>query len=152
IGIGQWSTSSGLTVQNIDSASTIVTGASFGIYIFNWTVTNGTCQQSDSVQITVNANPQITVDKHYYNLCKGEQVTLIAGGANFYVWSPPNNLSDTDIYNPVATASQTITYTVTGTTNGCSSSDTVRIEICNGLTIPNGFSPDGDGVNDYFEI
>jgi gliding motility-associated-like protein len=44
------------------------------------------------------------------------------------------------------------TFVLTATINGCaSSSDTVLVHVAD-LFIPQGFSPNGDGVNDRFEI
>jgi len=42
-------------------------------------------------------------------------------------------------------------YVLTAINEICSASDTVKINI-NGLFIPSGFSPNGDAVNDSFEI
>jgi gliding motility-associated-like protein len=47
-------------------------------------------------------------------------------------------------------AAQPATYYAIATTNGCSSTDTILIKRDCYLDIPNSFTPNGDGLNDYF--
>lgn len=64
--------------------------------------------------ITVNAYPNLTVSS--INNCPGAPDSLVAQGANSYLWS--NGATTSTIYFPVPTISTT--YSVTGTSNGCS--------------------------------
>ncbi|MBK9016268.1 MAG: hypothetical protein IPM82_20585 [Saprospiraceae bacterium] len=48
------------------------------------------------------------------NICSGGSTQLQAQGAQGYSWSPNTGLSATDIANPIASPSQTTTYTVSG--------------------------------------
>ena len=62
--------------------------------------------------------------------CDGSNVTLSASGGTTYLWSPVNDLSDPNIFNPVANPAATITYTVTVTdANGCQDTDDVVITV-----------------------
>ena len=72
--------------------------------------------------ITVNASPSATV-------CPGGMVNLNAAGADSYSWSPATGLSTTT--GPVTNASPmvTTTYTVTGTSNGCSSTQHITVNV-----------------------
>ena len=153
-GTGLWSVFSGnATIASPSTAITTVENLSPGIYTFRWTVTNSACVAYDDVQLTVHPAPVVSVDNHLLTTCNGAPVTLIANGADTYHWSPSTALSDTGIYNPVATPRANIVYYVTGTdVNGCSSTDSLTVEVCSKFFIPNGFSPDGDGVNDEFVI
>lgn len=90
-------------------------------------------------------------------ITKGDVVPLkplqaIASGAT-YQWTPPGGLSRADIANPNATPLATITYRLKVTyPNGCAAEDDILINVFPKLTIPTGFTPNGDGVNDSWEI
>ncbi|MEZ4884115.1 MAG: gliding motility-associated C-terminal domain-containing protein [Chitinophagales bacterium] len=72
-----------------------------------------------------------------------------------FQWTPANGLDCTTCANPTATSFETTTYSVTVRNGeGCVASDSVRIEVDKNfrLAISTAFSPNEDGVNDYFEI
>ena len=82
-------------------------------------------------------------------------ITTVNGGNIFtYVWTPTTYLSNSTIANPWVIKPQTdITYTVTVTNNnGCSATSSVTVKVIKDLVIPNAFSPNGDGLNDTWEI
>ncbi|GAB4491248.1 MAG: hypothetical protein OHK0019_11190 [Saprospiraceae bacterium] len=83
-------------------------------------------------------------------------VQINQSGQFNYDWSPPQGLSCTDCANPVATPSQTTTYTLfLENGNGCSASDSVTLRILAAapqVYAPNIFSPDEDGRNDFFTL
>jgi gliding motility-associated-like protein len=55
--------------------------------------------------------------------------------------------------DPVATPPATIRYYVYAENEyGCQESDSVLIEVVEDIEVYNVFSPNGDGINDYFEI
>ncbi|MGP8214918.1 MAG: gliding motility-associated C-terminal domain-containing protein [Bacteroidia bacterium] len=62
-------------------------------------------------------------------ICAGSSITLAASGANSYFWSPSTGLSSTNISNPVANPSITTTYTVIGTSSGCSDTDNITVNV-----------------------
>jgi len=109
-------------------------------------------------QVTVTLLPPFEVDA-------GEPVTIIIGDATTltssgtspivsYLWSPATGLSSATISNPVASPSETTTYTLTGISQqGCEATDTVTvtvIPIC--IEVRNAFTPNGDGINDYWMV
>ena len=70
-----------------------------------------------------------------------------------YAWSPPLGLNDPTLAQPTASPEQTTTYRLRVTAaNGCFSESEIRIEVLPPVKIPNGFTPNGDGTNDTWEI
>jgi gliding motility-associated-like protein len=75
-------------------------------------------------------------------------------GTNFtYKWTPPLYLSSDTAFSPVSKPTDDIRYTFTVTgIGGCSVSDTIFIKVLKSPEIPNAFSPNGDGINDTWNI
>lgn len=92
-------------------------------------------------------------------ITNGDEVTLNvvinpnSPGATF-VWTPSDGLSCSDCQNPIASPSQTTTYQVTViTAEGCIGTATVTVFVeapCQQSMVPSTFSPNGDGLNDFF--
>jgi gliding motility-associated-like protein len=80
-----------------------------------YTVTGVTaigCASKDSVRIRV--IPPINIHAGNAEICETKSVNLLATGGVTYVWTPATGLNKSDVPNPVATPSATITYRVVG--------------------------------------
>lgn len=90
-----------------------------------------TCTTRDTIQVNI-SNPMMFAGTDT-GVCQGSTIGLLATGTNVatYAWSPPANLSATNIANPtvLSTFSANTNYIVTGTDNiGCTDKDTVLVE------------------------
>lgn len=140
----------GVALQGATSTN-FVTPVS-GIYTIMATTPCGTYTSNPIVVVTrVLSNVSIT---NSVIICPGESTPISAGGGIEYSWTPSTGLSDTTISNPIASPIVTTEYTVTVKDQfGCTATASVTVSvICDTLDIPNGFSPNGDGTNDYFVI
>ena len=88
-------------------------------------------------------------------IVKGEKVQFNAVGGIDYLWSPPDNLSDTTIFDPIGFFPDTghFIYSVhVISPYGCMGYDTILVTVVNqaAFFVPSAFTPNGDGLNDYF--
>jgi len=120
-----WSPATGLSATT--GSSVQATPASTTTYTVTGTASNG-CTSTLSVTVTVNAYPVITATANS-SICSGTTIGLSASGAASYGWMPSTGLNMTTGGNVTAGPVNTTTYTVTGTTNGCSSTQTVAITV-----------------------
>lgn len=88
-------------------------------------------------------------------IVEGQSTPLMATGASTYFWTPPTGLSAATGALVNAEPITDITYVVFGTDeNGCVNWDTVTVHVTpnDEVYLYNTFSPNNDGVNDYFYI
>ena len=141
----QWqvSTDGGTSFTNIAGATTSslsLNNVSIALnnnrYRLVITVTGGACPgslNSNVATLVVNALPTVTANSSASSVCTGTAVTLTAGGANTYSWTPGNqtgsSINITPTVNPNNPGTPVVnTYTVTGsTTAGCTGTASVNV-------------------------
>jgi gliding motility-associated-like protein len=81
-------------------------------------------------------------------------ISATAGGNNLtYKWSPSEGLDRDDVINPTVKPTKDMTYTLKVTSeNGCVNTDEVRVKLLRNLEIPSAITPNGDGINDKWNI
>lgn len=128
--------------------SNVGTGASLSVNVTGSTpvgvtyyraIVNGfsPCAPLDSNIVTLTVTqPTISVTPSSATYCvPGDPVSLTAGGASTYVWSPSTGLSATTGDTVLASPSATTTYTVVGTdASGCVNSTTVTVTVGSAVT------------------
>lgn len=120
-----WSPAAGLSA----TSGATVTANPQNTTTYTVTGTNGACSSTQSVQVTVNALPSVEVSASSSSICAGESVTLTASGADSYTWSPAAGLSSTTGAIVTASPNETISYQVTGQSGGCSSTQSIAINV-----------------------
>lgn len=156
LGNGLWS---GENVQ-FDEPSNPNSGistSSYGTYTVTWSDTNGECFDESEIGITFYEQPQETnagedqdLDYQFTTTLDAQAATVGEGTWRFETGT--GIFEDSTLFNTVVDFSDVGTYELSWTiVNGtCDEvSDLVQINIGD-LAIFNGFSPNGDGVNDEF--
>ncbi|MFP4089544.1 MAG: tandem-95 repeat protein, partial [Cyclobacteriaceae bacterium] len=131
---------------------------------FSWNASDGQLFANEDARVTI-AITELNVDAgEDVLICEDETALLstsVSGGSEHtYLWScdqPECALDQPEAAEVTASPSVTTTYYVMVTDrNGVSNSDTVVVEVeqCRNLplSIPNGITPNGDGINDTWQI
>ena len=121
---------------------------------YSYAAQNG-CSNDTTLTITIYPVPIVSAGPDKFVLEGGSAtLTITSNGNNLsYLWTPPDYLNNTAIAQPITTPKDDIAYSVTVTSaDGCSASDQVLVKVLKAPTIPNVFTPNGDGINDKWEI
>jgi hypothetical protein len=96
--------------------------------IYTVTVTNACASSSASHTQTVKP-PVVGVAGANADICAGGAVTLAGSGGSACSWSPSTGLSDPSSCTPTASPTQTTTYSLTVTQDGCASSNMAQTTV-----------------------
>jgi gliding motility-associated-like protein len=112
------------------------------------------CYDKDSVHVSLYPSIGIEVTPDTTVLSgSSTQLEVTGGPFSAYRWEPSTWMDNSTIPDPVVTPVDPIRYWVFATNEfGCEEVDSVFIDVIENLKVYNVFSPNNDGVNDYFEI
>jgi gliding motility-associated-like protein len=127
-------------------------------YKFKWLVSNWTCKAFDETEITFDKRTSVAdagTDRSIYSVDNADSLHAVKPLIGSGKWSYPSGViisNDTSLNAEVKNLSVGQNIFIWLVTNGiCSSSDQVSLTVYEYI-IPDGFSPNGDGINDEFEI
>jgi gliding motility-associated-like protein len=140
---------------NTNESETGITVTEAGEYSVTTRDLHG-CQSYDATTIAQKPVPQLNVTPETQVIAAGQQVQLMASGADEYLWSPGKTLNDSTIANPVAAPAVSTTYVVTGSlTDGCKGTANITLQVSGemvNIIVPVLFSPNGDDANETLVI
>ncbi len=159
---GTWSNLQGsLFLSSSTDPMASVNAPTYGTYHLLWTATNGACTFADTLTLTfVNPRAPIQLDAGPDQFLLGAEATQLeataTAGAQLQ-WTLLEGVGSISAPNDGSTMVNGLepgdnVFLVTAVLNACVfASDSIRVHV-DELFIPEGFSPNGDGVNDRWEI
>ena len=153
-----WSPAAGL--DTIRGSKVVASPTATTVYTVIGTNAANCFTPSASISVGVGDTTRISLGLDTVYLQGGTTLPLtpsvVNGPIATWAWTPATNLSCSDCGNPIATVKDNVCYNVEATSiYGCKAQDNICIiAFCEAsqVFIPNGFTPDGDGVNDYLWI
>jgi gliding motility-associated-like protein len=121
---------------------------------YHFIASNG-CDVTKTQQIEVSPLSAVNAGEDF-TMLEGSTVKLksIASGTDLtYKWTPAAGLDRDDILQPNASPATDVSYKLmVTTTSGCISADEIFVAVLKKPIVVNTFTPNGDGINDKWEI
>jgi gliding motility-associated-like protein len=113
------------------------------------------CTASTKVTVMVWPLPEVETSVDQDTIREGKFTFVnVSGEGISYTWLPSDGLVDTASVRTRVQPAKTITYTVRATgTNGCTNTATAQVQVIPyEFNVPSVFTPNGDGVNETFDV
>ncbi len=142
-----WSINNGFKIDNVNPVLYSFDGA--GTYVVSVSAIYRACPETTTTRsIRVYSYPEIYLGPDT-SICPGSDAIILTDMRNEltpgarWAWSTGDSASQITVVKPGY-------YSATVTIDGCTAADTVWVQKDCYMDIPNVFTPNGDGVNDYF--
>jgi hypothetical protein len=140
VGSGLWTKISGpgsQTITNPSSPTTTISGLSIGVYVFNWTITNGACSSSSNVNITVHNCVPVTFNENIYVCENGSSSVNVLANGDYSPQNFPLSVVTTPVLLPnhgtlIWTSGSTFTYQAA---SGYSGTDIAVVSVCDNIPL-----------------
>lgn len=134
------------------------TYAATGLYNITLQIINSFDCKSTIAAKTVSINPNPIADAGPDRvMLEGGQITINANASNAngltFLWTPPKGLNDPTLLRPIASPDSGTRYLLTVTSDkGCTDTSSMYLKVLYKPVVMNTFTPNGDGINDKWDI
>ena len=143
------------TGDSVFSSGSLANGDVISCILQSSEVCSPPAGSADSIIMTVRPTPALMMDNDT-TIERGHSIQLtpsITGNIVSYQWTPATGLDNSSVPNPIASPGASTTYRLKiMDQDGCDNSGKITITVFDPLSMPNAFTPNGDGKNDIFRI